>query len=180
MKRLFNRKILTPLLSLLALAVVVAYFHFSQNPPQIGKIFGETKPGVLHIHVPDRVTVNSPFDIQVSVDSSNQNVNAVGFYLRFDPRHLELLDFDTSASFCQFYPEKKYSNDVGTMSLACGSPHPGFSGEADLITITFMPKLVTNTILSVDPKSQILLSDGKGTNILDDYPQVKISILNSL
>jgi len=173
-------KLFVSIASFVVFVIALLFFRFSTNPPDIAGMFKTVKNGSLVLEIEDRVVVNTPFTVSAIVDSSNQKVNAVGFYLRYEPQHLELIDFDTSGSFCQFYPEKKFDNSVGIMSLACGSPHPGFSGKSTLITLTFMPKVVANSIISVDPKSQILLSDGKGTNILETFPQERISILNSL
>lgn len=173
-------KVIIPILSFVVLLIVALYFQFHDKQVSILSAFHTVKHGTLRMEYPDRISVNKPFDVEVYVNSNNQSVNAVGLYLRYEPAHLELISFDTSSSFCQFYPEKKFDNSVGIMSLACGSPHPGFSGESKLLTLTFMPKIVTNTLLSVDPKSQILLSDGKGTDILEEFPQERLSILNSL
>lgn len=179
-KQILTFKNLVPLLSFLLMVISGGYLFFRDNPPQVAGIFNTNKPGTLRLVIPETVHVNVPFNVDVIVDSKNQNMNAVGFYLKFSPEHLTLLDFDTSQSFCQFYPERRFDNSVGTMTLACGSPHPGFSGENTLIRLSFMPRIVANTVLLVDPKSKILISDGKGTNILDEYPSAEISILNRL
>lgn len=169
------------MISFAVLVLVLGYFFFRDRPvPQIAGIINQKRPGVVRVEAPRQVSVNVPFDIEVYVDSNNQNVNAVGFYMSFSPNHLQLMDMETGQSFCQFYPERKYDNSVGTITLACGSPHPGFAGEDRLLKLTFMPRLVANTALLIDPKSQILLSDGKGTNILDEFPSTQISILNTL
>lgn len=179
-----DKKLLVSLISFGVLIFTFLYFYFTQNPIDIfpggGNILGTQKEGVIVLESPQNVSVNLPFDVIVKVDTQNQKVNAVGFTLKFSPQHLEMIDFDTSQSFCQFYPEKKFDNIAGKFILACGSPHPGFSGETVLAKLKFMPKLVSKTNLFVDPSSQILLSDGKGTNILTEHPVEQISILNNL
>lgn len=175
-----HRMVLVPVTSLLTLMLVAAYFAFPNNPPNIGVVLGVQKEAAIRFELPSKVPVNMPFDVDVIIDSQKQNVNAVGLYLHYNPEHLQLIDFDTSESFCQFYPEKKFDNTLGTLSLSCGSPHPGFSGQNKVIKLTFMPRLVTTTVLSTDPKSRILLSNGKGTNILTEHPQHDIRVLNNL
>ncbi len=166
--------------SLLTLLLVFAYIKFSQDPPKITNIFTGAKPGVLAINAPERVNINKSFKVSVEIDTAKQNVNVVGVYLKYDPQKLELLDLDTTQSFCQFYPEKKFDPNLGTISIACGSPHPGVSGKNTIIDLEFISKNVGVTNIITDPRSKILLSNGKGTNILSEYPTTPISILSTL
>lgn len=175
-----DRKVLVPIVSLVLVIISFGYLHFRNNPPKVAGLLFSSKPGVIVLEAPRQVAVNVPFTVNVIVDSMNQNVNAVGFFMKFSPTHLFLLDMETSQSFCQFYPERKFDNSTGSITLSCGSPHPGFSGTSTLLKLTFMPKVVSNTVLIVDPNSKILMSDGKGTNILEEFPQAQISILNTL
>lgn len=130
--------------------------------------------------VPDKAFINKPVTITVKLTSKDKPVNAVGMYLRFNPDYLQLTSLDTAASFCQFYPEKKYDNQLGTISLSCGSPHPGFKGETTIMSLTFTPKQPGTTLIYTDSTSQILASDGRGTNILTEYPQIPVTIFNDL
>lgn len=147
------------------------------TPP---KLIGLTKAGEVTIHPPDQVQVNKPFELTVDIDTRKQLVNVVGIYLRFNPNHLQILDFDTSQSFCQFYPEKKFDNSQGIVSLACGSPHPGVSGKNTLIKLTLQPLVTGTTNILIDPKSQLLLSNGKGTNILHEHQAISFNVQNTL
>jgi hypothetical protein len=128
----------------------------------------------------NRPIIQQPFQVTVLADSSDKAVNVVGIYLHFDPQKLQLLDIDTRSSFCQFYPEKKFDNRLGTINISCGSPHPGFKGNNTLIVLKFMPTQVGKTQLKVDPQSQLLASDGKGTNILSHYPTLDVPIFTGL
>lgn len=132
--------------------------------------------GVIIISAEEKVALNQPFDVSVEIDTLGNKVNAAGIYLRFDPKKLQLLDIDTKQSFCQFYPEKKFDNNLGTVSLACGSPHPGLQGTSTMLQLKFLPILVGSTTIRITEKSQMLASDGKGTNILSKYPQVTVNI----
>jgi hypothetical protein len=138
-----------------------------------------TITGTLELSSPDKVALNQPFDISVIINTQGKNVNAVGAYLLFDPTKLQVMQMDTKPSFCQFYPEKKFDNQLGTISLACGTPHPGVNGRSVLMNIQFIPHSLGQTTIYLDPRSQILASDGKGTNILTTFPQKVINVINS-
>jgi len=150
------------------------------RPPHFSFLNPAPKSGALELLFPQTITLNQPFTASIEVYTNNQPVNATGLYLRFDPQKLQLLDLDTRQSFCQFYPEKKFDNHQGTVTLACGSPHPGFTGKNVILKLKFMPIAVGKTTVFVDPKSQLLLSNGQGTNILTDDYQHTFNILPSI
>jgi hypothetical protein len=140
-------------------------------PRQVGQ-----RSGILYFEGDKKIIVQQPFVINVVFDSQNQRVNAAGFYLKFDSEKLAVTDISTLLSFCQFYPEKRFDNRLGLVSLACGAPHPGFNGKNQLISITFTPLTIGSTILRVTSDSKLLLSDGKGTNILNEFPTWEVQI----
>jgi len=141
----------------------------------------KTNTGKLVIKAPETVAINEPFTVQVEIETNNTDVNAAGIYLRFEPAHLQLLSMDTASSFCQFYPEKRYDQSLGTITLACGSPHPGVNGRSLMMKLEFMPVRLGNTVIATESKSQLLKSDGRGdTNILQSFPRAEISVQNTL
>lgn len=167
--------------SFFILIVVLVMIRFQSKPPQIAGIFHfQHKPGYLQLITPDAITANNPFELEIKVNTNKQRVNAVGINLNFDPLKLQILDLDSSQSFCQFYPEKKFDNQSGFVKLACGAPHPGFIGEDTALVIRFMPLTVGQTTISTNKHSQILLNDGKGTNVLSQYPSKTLNILSGL
>ena len=173
-----QNKILFGSLGILILVSTIAILRF--NPPKITNFFSPAKPGNFLIDAPRSIEVNSLFKVKIEVDTKNQEVNAVGVFIRYNPKEIQLVKLDTSQSFCQFYPEKKYDNDQGLISLACGSPHPGVSGKNTLMELEFMPIAVGVTTITTDPNSKILLSNGKGTNILLEFPQQQINVLTAI
>jgi len=176
-----NFNTIVMILSLAILVAVLGYFYFSNHPPTAINLLRPTRPGSLIIEADEPVLVNQPFKVRLIADPNHQTINAVGFYLRFNPTNLQLLNLDTTQSFCQFYPEKKFDNVSGTVTLVCGAPHPGTSEKSIIMELEFMPLTVGTHNLLIDPKSQILLSDGKGTNILDGQDiHYQISVLNNL
>jgi hypothetical protein len=178
----FRKKAHVALLSMLVFIGAVIGLLWMYQPTFRQRVFGETTEarGTITQTPMDEVRIGSPFKLSVGINTDNQSVNAVGYYVHFDPNALQVLSLDTKSSFCQFYPEKKYDNINGSISLACGSPHPGFRGENTIMVIEFLPKTVGLTTIRVDPKSQILMSDGKGSNILTEYPATDVRITAGL
>ena len=148
---------------------------------KLPRVLGITQhPGSVNLVLPEEIHVNQAFNLSIEIDTNNQQVNAAGIYLRFNPNHLQVVDIDTGDSFCQFYPEKKYDNSQGLVSLACGSPHPGFSGKNTLMVLKIQPLISGPSSIQLDPQSRLLLSDGKGTNILHQHQRIPFNILTSL
>ncbi len=105
-----------------------------------GRLLGTiTNQGSFTMTAPKNVIIQVPFQMTVDLDTKSNKVNAVGVYLSFDPARLQLLQLDSQQSFCQFYPEKKFDNQLGLISLACGSPHPGVTGKNTLLVLEFIP-----------------------------------------
>jgi hypothetical protein len=129
----------------------------------------------LQLQTTELPKLQQPYVVKVMAISPNDNLNSVGIYLRFDPQKLRVIEVDTLRSFCQFYPEKKFDNQLGSISLACGAPHPGSKGDLELMTITFLPLVEGVSQVSVDGRSVLLRSDGKGTNLLENYPVLEVS-----
>jgi cohesin domain-containing protein len=138
------------------------------------------RPGIFQIVADKEVSANSPFSIKFVADSDDQAVNAVALEIEFDPDRLEILNVNTSQSFCQFYPENKFNNAQGTISIHCGAPHPGFRGEDIIANVKFLAKIVGQTKIEITEKSMILLDDGKGTNIFSKPVVKTISVVNHI
>jgi hypothetical protein len=177
----FARHPLVLLLSFLIFGASI-YAIFTFNSPakrlRLPTIKG-AKSGVLTLETPETIYVNQPFTMKVTLNTQGNYVNAAGIYLHFEPQKFQVLTMDTSGSFCQFYPEKRFDNNIGTISLACGSPHPGVRGENPVLTLQFLPTVIGNSVIRTSNQSKLLVSDGKGTNILTEYPAVPINVAAS-
>jgi hypothetical protein len=165
-----------PFFSLVVMGLIALLFWRFQKTGEFLPILGATKQGSMYFEANKAALVNVPYTVKVWVDTRDQLVNAAGFYMRFDPEKIEVTELSTVDSFCQYYPEKRFDNQMGLVSLACGSPHPGFKGERILLEIVMLPKQIGMTRLFMDPQSQLLLSDGKGTNIIEEYQQLEVQI----
>lgn len=137
-------------------------------------------PGVFVIESPNEVSVSSTYQAEFVADTKGQAVNAVNLLVNFDPEKFNVLSVDTSKSFCQFYPENKFNNNKGTISISCGSPNPGFTGKSVIAKVSFFTKTTGQTNITISPKSQILLNNGKGTNIFFEPVSHQVSILNGI
>lgn len=175
-------KIKWPLIISSCCIVIVSFLLYDHLYPEKSLIprWNTKATGVITYETDSSIIANIPFKLKVSMDTQGEAVNASGIYIHFDASKLQILEIDTTGSFCQFYPEKKFDNNEGTISLACGAPHPGFKGVNTLMELTLLPRTIGSTTIRTDPKSQLLLSDGKGTNILTEYPQQTINITNKL
>lgn len=163
------------------LVVVVALFFLRRETDSNKNMFfrRNNSVAVMSLLHEEDAYLNQPFEVVVEIDTLGAQVNAVGVYLNYDAKKMRLIDMDTRQSFCQFYPEKKFDNNLGTVTLACGAPHPGLEGKSTMLKLKFLPISVGSTTIHASKESQILMSDGKGTNILTEYPQSIVNIVSS-
>lgn len=112
--------------------------------------------------------VGSTFDISIFINTGGQNVNAVKVDLKFDPKTLQIASPTAGKSFISVWiSQPTYSNIKGTASFQGGIPSPGIKTSSGLVsTITFRAITPGETVVSLLDSSQVLLDDGKGTNIL--------------
>jgi len=174
-----NRSRFLILLIIFSLISVVGSIYLLNREMKTGSVLSavkNSKSAFLFFEGDKRVAVNQQFKLRVKMNTGNQNVNAVGLFIRFDKDKLQVNDMNTLNSFCQFYPEKKFDNRYGLISLSCGSPHPGFKGENDIVELTMMPLSMGTTVMQITDGSKLLLSDGKGTNLLDAFPSWEVQI----
>lgn len=136
--------------------------------------------GVFIIEAPDQVDYSKSFRVQVIADTKGKNINAVALNLSFNSEKLSVVNMDTSSSFCQFYPENRFNNEAGTISIQCGAPSPGFKGKSNIVSLELLPKSIGQANLEISPESMILLNDGTGKNIFSQPISHTINILNSI
>lgn len=112
--------------------------------------------------------VGSTFDVSVFVNTNGNDVNAVKVNLKFDPKKLQVASPTAGRSFISVWvSQPSYSNIDGTIMFQGGMPSPGISTSAGLVsTITFRAVAPGVANISVLEASQVLLNDGRGTDIL--------------
>ena len=112
--------------------------------------------------------VGSTFDVSVFVNTNENNVNAVKIDLKFDPKKLQIASLTAGKSFIAVWiSQPTFSNIKGTAAFRGGVPSPGINTSAGLVsTITFRAIQPGEAVVFILDSSQVLLDDGKGTNIL--------------
>ena len=112
--------------------------------------------------------VGSTFDISIFVNTGGNNVNAVEVDLKFNQRKLQIASPTAGRSFIAVWiSQPTFSNTEGTATFQGGIPSPGINTSSGLVsTITFRAINPGEAVVSILDSSQVLLDDGKGTNIL--------------
>jgi len=113
--------------------------------------------------------IGETFDISIFVNTGGQNINVIKVDLKFDPRKVQIVSPTAGKSFISVWvSQPTYSNVEGTASFQGGTPSPGINTSSGLVsTITFRAVAPGETVMSILDSSQVLLDDGRGTNILD-------------
>lgn len=112
--------------------------------------------------------VGSTFTVSIFVNTDGNNINAIKADLKFDPRKLQIASPTTGKSFVSVWiSQPSYSNIDGFIYFQGGTPSPGINTSSGLVsTITLRVIAPGETTISFLDSSQVLLDDGKGTNIL--------------
>jgi len=112
--------------------------------------------------------VGSTFDVSIFLNTGGNNVNAVKVDLKFDQRKLQIASPTAGKSFIAVWiSQPTFSNTEGTATFQGGVPSPGINTSSGLVsTITFRAINPGTATVSILDSSQVLLDDGKGTNIL--------------
>ncbi len=114
-------------------------------------------------------TVGSTFDVSVLVDTQDQEINAVQMQLSFPADKLQLVSPSAGSSIIEIYTTPpKFDNSAGRVEIVGGIPN-GINVKSGLVTkLTFRVKGVGTAALRFTGESQILLNDGRGTNVMDN------------
>ncbi|CAN5130480.1 hypothetical protein BH11PAT4_BH11PAT4_1290 [soil metagenome] len=128
------------------------------------------EPGITYI-------TGQTFAVELRVRTGEMPINAMGFTIDFDPTKLEVQRMTTDKSFCTLFTDNIFDNQRGTITVSCGRPTPGFSGDSIATKVTFRAKVPGITTISVDESSSLLLAnDGKGSNISKEAPKLNLTI----
>ncbi|MBU0546772.1 hypothetical protein KJ735_01190 [Patescibacteria group bacterium] len=112
--------------------------------------------------------LGSTFNVSIFVNTGGKDVNTVKVNLKFNPKKLQIANPTTGKSFIAVWiSQPTFSNIEGTATFQGGVPSPGINTSSGLVsTITFRAIQPGEAIISILDSSQVLLDDGKGTNIL--------------
>ena len=112
--------------------------------------------------------LGSTFDVSIFVNTGGNDVNAMKINLKFDPKKIQVASPVGGKSIISVWvSQPSYSNVDGILTFQGGVPAPGFNTSSGLIsTITFRAITPGSVAISVQDNSNVLLNDGKGTDIL--------------
>src|SRR3989344_1514398 len=112
-------------------------------------------------------TVGSTFSVNVSVESTDQAMNAASGIVSFPWDKLEVVSISKQGSIFSLWPaEPSFSNNQGTVSFEGIVLNPGYTGASGkILTITFRARNTGQANLNFSTGS-VLANDGTGTNIL--------------
>lgn len=113
--------------------------------------------------------VGSTFDVSIQVDTKGQEINALQMQLSFPTDKLQLVSPSAGSSIIEIYTTPpRFNNSTGEVEIIGGIPN-GINVPNGLVSkLTFRVKSVGQASLRFTGQSQILLNDGRGTNVLDD------------
>ncbi|HAG27196.1 TPA: hypothetical protein DCG61_00215 [Patescibacteria group bacterium] len=113
--------------------------------------------------------VGTTFEVSVLLDTKGQTINAVQMELSYPPDRLQLVSPSAGNSVIQIYTTPpRYDNNQGRVEIIGGIPN-GINVNNGLVTkLTFRVRSVGPASLRFTGQSQILLNDGRGTNVLDN------------
>ncbi len=116
----------------------------------------------------------SNFTVSVLVDA-NKPINAIDFLISYPPDKLKFLNFDNTYSIVDLWQTKFETAVEGEIVLIGGMMQP-FNGQNGLIIkLNFQALSVGQPKLAFE-KSNVYISDGKGTKLSVDSPAFNISI----
>jgi len=124
------------------------------------------------------VNIGDTFNVDVLVNTSGQNVVVVTAYLHYDPTKLEVVSINTSNSVFTMEIEKTADPSTGEIKVTLVKPTPGVNtAGGNVATINFKalaqasPTNVTFVMTTPGDTgdSDIILDDGKGTDILGSF-----------
>lgn len=138
---------------------------------------GSSQSHFYFINQNQRLTTGNTFQISLHVKTGKKAINSVGSTINFNPNQLEITKMTTENSFCTFYADNSFDNIIGEVSMYCGTPNPGFTGDSTVVTLTFRAKSSGKTALNIQKDTaQILANDGKGTDLNYNTPSLNLQI----
>lgn len=156
----------------------------------IGVVFGESqilfklgfpptpKTATFAIPTKGQYLLGEVFPMKIEINNLRTPINTVQTDIGFDPTKLEVVDISTKGSFANLFVQKDINNSGGWVRLTGGLPNPGYDAAAGTFgTIYFRGKSPGVTKISFLTTSLVLANDGRGTNILKEYPSVTYFIL---
>lgn len=116
--------------------------------------------------------------MKLEIQNIENSINTVQADIGFNADQIEVVDISTADSFADVFIQKEINNEGGWARLTGGLPNPGFNRNNGVFgTIYFKAKTPGLVRIEFLPSSMVLANDGRGTNILKDFPTVSYVIL---
>lgn len=112
--------------------------------------------------------------LDINIDPGGQAINAVGTYLKYDPKRIEMQKLITENSFCDLFVEKEFQNSGGSLKFSCGKPYPGIDQPDQVVRLVFKKKSKGWTEIKFTRDTQVLANDGYGTDVTKTINHAKI------
>lgn len=121
--------------------------------------------------------VGEIFPVKIELMNIPAAINVAQADLSFDPKHIEVVDLDTSGTFVKFFVQKEYSNEQGYLRVTGGIPNPGYRQPTGLMATAYLRGKQPGAVeLKYLETSLVLANDGKGSNLLADFPTIPLII----
>lgn len=127
----------------------------------------------VSFNIPDKsqYRTNEIFPMKIQISGIKTAINVVQADITFDPEVLEVIEISTKDSFASIFVQKDINNNLGYVRLTGGIPSPGYNKEEGVFgTVFFKAKSAGLVTVSFLPTSLVLADDGRGTNVLKDFP----------
>lgn len=118
------------------------------------------------------IDINNRKKVAISLLSGGEAINVVRVAVNYDPKKVFVEEIITDNSFCKsgkssMFIEREIDNEKGLVSIVCGVPNPGFSGDKGILAELLLRPLDTGQFsLRFGPETQVLANDGLGTDVL--------------
>ncbi len=124
-----------------------------------------TRPATIGIGQPPQWRVNQLATVPVFLETGDQTVNAAEIFLTYDPSEFRVVSVNGDGSFFRLWitGEPRVDETRHEISFAGGLPSPGWHGRGQIGTITLIPQRRGVMHLTIEPKTRILINDGRGT-----------------
>jgi len=156
------------------------YFENIKNTLKAPQVSLYLSPNVANYKVGDE------FNIDVMVDTKDNNVVVVAAYLSYSKEEMEAINIDLANSPFPFVAEKQIIAQDGKIKITIGKPTPGINSSAGKVaTVRFRAiKKVNPTIENISFNftqgsslfSGVFIDDKQGTNALNIIGGAKIFI----
>lgn len=116
--------------------------------------------------------------LKIEISGIETPINSVQADISFDPSELSVVDISTNGSFADIFIQKEINNDGGWARLTGGLPNPGYFSDHGLFgTVYFQAKKSGLTTVKFLNSSLVLANNGKGSNVLKDFPSTSYLII---